>query len=143
MTGNAYLRPRWPARVIGERMARLFRPSLVCLLSVRGRNTDQWRSHSLVVLEHEGQRYLLAAYGHTEWSRNLRAAGTGRLTRRGQVEEFTAVEVPVQQRPRLIEAYLRQFGKLPTVGRTFRELPDPADHPTFRITSTTATEPQR
>ncbi|MEN3361606.1 MAG: hypothetical protein V7637_5588 [Mycobacteriales bacterium] len=136
MTSNTYLRPPWAARVIGGRMARLFRPSVVCLLSVRGRASGQWRSVPVAVLEHGGQEYLVGAYGHTEWSRNLRAAGGGRLTRRGRVEEFTAVEVPTEQRPPLIEAYLAGYGKLPTVARTFRTLPDPANHPTFRITRT-------
>jgi hypothetical protein len=133
MTSKAYLRPPWAARAIGGRMARLFRPSVVRLLSVPGRTTGRWRSVPVVVLEHDGHRYLLAAYGDTEWSRNLRAAGFGRLGGRGPVEEFTTTEVPVEQRPPLIGAYLQQFGTLPTVARTFRALPDPADHPTFRI----------
>jgi deazaflavin-dependent oxidoreductase (nitroreductase family) len=141
MTSNAYLRPPWAARVIGGRMARLFRPSVVCLLSVRGRTSGQWRSTPVAVLEHDGQEYLLGAYGHTEWVRNLRAAGSGRLTERGRVQEFTAVEVPAEQRPPLIEAYLAQFGKLPTVARTFRALPATADHPTFRITRLPARTP--
>lgn len=134
-TGQGYIRPPWAARVIGGRMARLFRPSIVCLLSVRGRRTGQWRSTSIAVLEYDAQRYLVAAYGDTEWSRNLRAADSGRLSRRGRVEEFTAVEVPVEQRAPLIEAYLHEFGGLPTVGRTFRALPYPADHPVFRIST--------
>jgi hypothetical protein len=75
----------------------------------------------------------MAAYGDTEWSRNLRAAGIGRLSGRGRIEEFTTTEVPVDQRPPLIGVYLQQFGTLPTVASTFRALPDPADHPTFRI----------
>jgi deazaflavin-dependent oxidoreductase (nitroreductase family) len=114
-------------------MARLFRPSIVGLLSVRGRSSGEWRSVPIAVLDYDGDRYLLAAYGDTEWSRNLRAAGGGRLTRRGTVEEFTAVEVPAAERPPLIDAYRQKFGTLPTVGRTLRALPDPADHPTFRI----------
>jgi len=134
MTSKAYLRPPWAARAIGGRMARLFRPSVVGLLSVPGRTTGRWRSVPVAVLEHEGHRYLMATYGNTEWSRNLRAAGIGRLSRRGRVEEFTTTEVPVEQRPPLIGAYLRQFGTLPTVASTFRALPDPADHPTFQIT---------
>jgi deazaflavin-dependent oxidoreductase (nitroreductase family) len=117
-------------------MARLFKPSVVCLLSVPGRTTGEWRSNPVVVLEHDGERYLVGAYGHTEWSRNLRAAGRGRLTKQGRTEAFAAVEVPVEQVPPLLDAYLQQFGKLPTVGRTFRALPEPADHPTFRITNT-------
>lgn len=134
-SGRGYVRPPWAARAIGGRMARMFRPSIVCLLSVRGRRTGRWRSTSIAVLGHDGQRYLVAAYGDTEWSRNLRAAGCGRLIRRGPVEEFTAVEVPVEQRAPLIEAYLREFGRLPTVSSTFRALPDPADHPVFRIST--------
>jgi deazaflavin-dependent oxidoreductase (nitroreductase family) len=112
----------------------LFRPSIVCLLSVRGRRTGQWRSTSIAVLEYDGQRFLVAAYGDTEWSRNLHAADSGRLSRHGWVEEFRAVEVPVEQRAPLIEAYPHEFGGLPTVGRTFRALPNPADHSlgTFR-----------
>ena len=134
MTSKAYIRQPWAARAIGGRMARLFRPSTVRLLSVPGRTTGRWRSVPVVVLEHDGHRYLVAAYGDTEWSRNLRAAGIGRLGGRGPVEEFTTTEVPTEQRPTLISAYLQQFGKLPTVASTFRALPDPADHPTFRIT---------
>jgi len=135
MSDRAYVRPSWAARVIGGRMARLFRPSVVCLLSVRGRTSGQWHSAPVVVVDYDGEHYLLSAYGDTEWSRNLRAAGSGRLTRRGRVEEFTATEIPVDHRAPLIEAYLNQFGKLPTVGRTFRALPDPAVHATFRISS--------
>jgi hypothetical protein len=135
VTGRAYLRPPWAARVIGGRMARLFRPSVVSLLSVPGRVTGRWHSVPVAVLERDGEQYLIAAYGDTEWSRNLRASGTARLTRRRRVEQITAVEIPIEQRPPLIEDYLRQFGKLPTVARTFRALPEAADHPTFRIST--------
>ncbi len=90
-----------------------------------GRNTGKWRWTPVVVLDHDGVRYLISAYGDTEWSRNLRASGARRLTRRGRVEPFTAVEVPVEQRPPLVEAYLRAFGNLPTVGRTNRRAAQP------------------
>ena len=42
-------------------------------------------------------------------------------------------EIPVDQRQPLIQAYLRRYRKLPRVAATFRKLPDPADHPAFRI----------
>jgi hypothetical protein len=133
MTSKAHLRQPWAARVIGGRMARLFRPSIGRLVSVPGRTTGRWRSVPVVVLKHDGHRYPIAAYGDTEWSRNLRAAGVGRLSGRGHTEELTTTEVPAEQRPTLIGAYLQQFGTLPTVASTIRALPDPADHPTFRI----------
>jgi deazaflavin-dependent oxidoreductase (nitroreductase family) len=135
MTGKPYLRPPWAARKIGSRMARLFRPSVVTLLSVPGRSSGEWRSAAVAVLDHNGRRYLMSAYGDSEWSRNLRAAGHGRLTNRRRTERFTSVEVPVDQRGPLIEDYLRRFGSMPTVGKSFATLPDPADHPTFLITN--------
>ena len=128
-----YLRPPWGARVIGNRMAKVFARSVLSTLSVRGRTSGRWRSVPVAVLDHDGERYLIAPRGNTEWSRNLRAANGGRLRRGGRVEEFEAVEVPAEERPPLIAVYLEQFGRFPTVAETFRQLPDPADHPTFRI----------
>jgi deazaflavin-dependent oxidoreductase (nitroreductase family) len=133
MAADRYLRPPWGARVIGNRMARIFARSILSTLAVRGRRTGRWRKVPVAVLEHDGHRYLISARGRTEWVRNLRAAGGGRLTRRGRTEEFDAVEIPVDQRPPLIAIYLERFGRFPTVAPTFRELSDPADHPAFRI----------
>jgi deazaflavin-dependent oxidoreductase (nitroreductase family) len=129
-----YLKPPWGARVIGNRMARIFARDVLSTLAVRGRRTGRWRLVPVAVLHHEGDRYLIAARGETDWVLNLRAAGSGRLTRRGETEEFCVIEVAVADRPLLIHAYLEQFGRFPTVRPTFRALPDPADHPTFRLT---------
>jgi deazaflavin-dependent oxidoreductase (nitroreductase family) len=133
MTKPSYRKPPWFLRAIGNRLAPLNR-DMVSILSVPGRKSGQLRSTPVVVLEHEGERYLLTPYGDTEWVRNLRAAGTGRLKQHGRVEEFAATEVPAEQRPPIIEAYLRRYGRMPTVARNFERLPDPAEHPTFRIT---------
>jgi deazaflavin-dependent oxidoreductase (nitroreductase family) len=121
-------------RIIGNRVAPVVNPDLVARLSVPGRSSGQWRTTPIAVLDHAGERYLLSPGGQTDWARNLRAAGHGRLIRRGRVEEFAVVEVPPDQRPPLIEAYQHRYGKMPTVAACFREFPDPADHPTFRIT---------
>jgi hypothetical protein len=51
------------------------------------------RGHSLF-----GSRYLVSPYGESDWVRNLRTAGKGELSRKGQSEAFHAVEVPVGQR---------------------------------------------
>jgi hypothetical protein len=83
------------------------------------------------VLELEGQRYLVAPRGDTEWVRNLRATGRGELRRRTRVEAFRATELPDSEKPRVIEAYLARWGY--QVKRYFEVLPNPADHPVFRI----------
>lgn len=119
-------------RVIGNRLAPLNR-RMVARISVPGRRSGQWRTTPIVVLEHEGNSYLVSAFGHSDWTRNLRASRRGRLAAQGRVRDFVAVEVPVAERGPLLDAYLRRYGKMPRVAATFAELPDPADHPTFRI----------
>jgi deazaflavin-dependent oxidoreductase (nitroreductase family) len=134
MTNLHYRKPPWWLRYIGNKLAP-GNAKIVAKLSVRGRTSGQWRTTPVVVLDHQGERYLVAPGGHTEWARNLRAAGRGRLTRRDQVEEFTVAEVPAGERSPVLAAYLDRYGRMPTVKAGFREFPDPADHPTFRITA--------
>ena len=129
-----YLKPPWMQRHVGNRLAPLFQPSLLSKLSVPGRSSGRWHTTPVAVLEHEGERYLVSYRGQSDWTRNLRASLRGRLRRKGQVEEITVTEVPVEERPVLLEVYGQRYGKMPTVGRVLRQLPDPADHPIFRIT---------
>jgi deazaflavin-dependent oxidoreductase (nitroreductase family) len=129
-----YLKPPWFARVVGNRMAARFRPEVVWQLSVDGRRSGRPRRTPVAVLDHDGERYLVAARGQTDWALNLAAAGRGRLDHGGGAEHIEVADVPVADRPALIDAYLARYGRMPTVGASFRALPDPADHPTFRIT---------
>jgi hypothetical protein len=120
-------------RNVGNRLAPLFRPSLVWKLSVPGRRSGRWHTLPIVVFDHAGERYLVSLRGESDWALDLRASSSGRLTRRGHSEEIEVVEVPVPDRAPLIDAYAARYHKLPTVAATLRALPDPADHPTFRI----------
>ncbi|WP_040793014.1 nitroreductase family deazaflavin-dependent oxidoreductase [Nocardia paucivorans] len=89
-----------------------------CLLAVRGRTSGEWRTTPVNVLTAEdGQRYLVAPRGHTQWVRNLRVAGTGELRRGRKVEAFTAVEVPDADKVPLLRLYLQRWGW--EVGRFF------------------------
>jgi EmrB/QacA subfamily drug resistance transporter/deazaflavin-dependent oxidoreductase (nitroreductase family) len=138
--GRRYLKPPWGQRHIGNRLAPLFRPSLISKLSVRGRRSGRWRTTPVAVLEHEGERYLISYRGASDWALNLAASRHGRLAQRGSVEEITVDDVPLEQRAPLLEIYYERFGRMPTVGGVLRALPDPADHPTFRITSARAVD---
>jgi deazaflavin-dependent oxidoreductase (nitroreductase family) len=129
-----YLKPPWMQRFIGNRIAPLFRPSMISKLSVPGRRTGQSHTVPVAVLDYGGERYLVSYRGQSDWARNLRASGRGRLARQGQVEQISVSEVPVEERTELLEVYRERYGKMPTVGRTLSALPDPADHPIFRIT---------
>lgn len=129
MAGRAYLKPGFVvSRVLNPVLMRL---GLVPTLAVRGRRSGEWRTVPVNVLEHAGARYLVAPRGDTQWARNLRASGTGELRRRGRVDAFRAVELPDSEKPPLIAAYLERWGS--QVKSQFQELPDPADHPVFRL----------
>ena len=124
-----YLKPGWlTSRVLNPLLMRL---GVVPTLAVRGRVSGNWRTVPVNVLELDGQRYLVAPRGDTEWVRNLRATGRGELRRRARVDAFRATEVPDREKPRIIDAYVARWGY--QVRRYFDELPQPSDHPVFRI----------
>jgi deazaflavin-dependent oxidoreductase (nitroreductase family) len=126
-----YLKPGFVvSRVLNPLLMRL---GLVPTLAVRGRRSGEWRTVPVNVLELDGQRFLVAPRGDTQWARNLRAAGRGELRTRSGREAFTAIEVTDAEKPPIIDAYLARWGG--QVKSQFKELPDPAEHPVFRITS--------
>jgi deazaflavin-dependent oxidoreductase (nitroreductase family) len=133
MTERRYLRPPWMQRHIGNRMAWLFGRSRLSKLSVVGRRSGRWRTTPVAVLDYEGERYLVSYRGESEWVQNLRASRRARLRHKGEVEEIAVSEVPVGERAPMLEVYAARYSKFPTVADVLRALPDPADHPIFRI----------
>jgi len=110
-----------PTTPVGRLAGRLFNESVAALtrlgisiwgsrvLYVRGRKTGEWRSTPVNLPTFEGQRYLVAPRGHTQWVRNVRAAGGGELRVGRRVEAFTATELADEQKPELLRAYLRRW----------------------------------
>jgi deazaflavin-dependent oxidoreductase (nitroreductase family) len=79
------------------------------VLEVKGRKSGEWRRTPVNPLELEGSRYLVAPRGDTQWVRNMRASGGGRLVRGRRVEEFKATEVSEGERPAVLRAYLAKW----------------------------------
>ena len=109
-----YARPGWfTANVFNRLVAGLTRMGISVwgsrVLRVRGRTSGEWRSTPVNLLTYQGARYLVAPRGETHWVRNLRAAGSGELVLGRGVEPFTAVEVPVGDRPPIMRAYLARW----------------------------------
>jgi deazaflavin-dependent oxidoreductase (nitroreductase family) len=113
------------------------------VLEVRGRKSGEWRRTPVNLLSLEGNRYLVAPRGHTQWVRNLRASGRGRLVVGRRSEDFTATELSDDEKPSLLRAYLRKWKW--EVGAFFGgvgpDAPDAElrriapDHPVFRISA--------
>jgi len=78
-------------------------------LRVRGRRSGEWRSVPVNLLTVGDQRYLVAPRGHTQWVRNLRAAGGGELRVGRRVEQFAAAEVDDAAKIEILRAYLRKW----------------------------------
>jgi deazaflavin-dependent oxidoreductase (nitroreductase family) len=81
------------------------------LLTVRGRKSGQPRTTPVVVIEQDGERYLVSPYGITDWVRNLRAAGRAMLTRGRRAEEVRALELSTREAALLLKSTLS--GNLP------------------------------
>jgi deazaflavin-dependent oxidoreductase (nitroreductase family) len=111
------------------------------VLEVKGRKSGQWRTTPVNLLEVDGQQYLVAPRGNTQWVRNMRAAGGGRLKLGRKTEEFKATEVLDDSRATLLRAYLKKWKW--EVGAFFDGVgPDSSDeqllavapeHPVFKI----------
>jgi deazaflavin-dependent oxidoreductase (nitroreductase family) len=110
-------------------------PSLV----VRGRRSGRPIRVAIPTLPFEGARYLVSGGGETHWVRNLRAAGEGELRSRSRREAFRAVEVRGTEHDRVVAAYRQRMGW--RAREFFAALPDPADHPVFRIEPPAAKPP--
>jgi deazaflavin-dependent oxidoreductase (nitroreductase family) len=113
MTTN-YQRPGWFTKhIFNPIIAGLTRLGLSLagsrVLEVRGRKSGEWRRTPVNPLELEGQRYLVAPRGETQWVRNLRASSSGRLRKGLRTEEFTATELPDEEKLPLLRAYLKQW----------------------------------
>jgi deazaflavin-dependent oxidoreductase (nitroreductase family) len=101
-------------------------------LAVRGRRSGVVHRVPLIPVEVDGVRYLVSPRGETDWVRNLRAAGEGELhARKDGVHRFCATELPPAERTPIIAAYRKMAGR--AVSSFFEEMPDPADHPVFRL----------
>jgi deazaflavin-dependent oxidoreductase (nitroreductase family) len=111
------------------------------VLEVPGRKTGEPRRTPVNLLTVDGRRYLVAPRGHTQWVRNLRASGAGKLFVGRRAEDFTAVELGDEEKPPLLRAYLNKWKW--EVGQFFGGVgPDAPeeellriapDHPVFRL----------
>ncbi|WP_181781141.1 nitroreductase family deazaflavin-dependent oxidoreductase [Pseudonocardia pini] len=90
------------------------------VLAVRGRKSGEWRTTPVNLMTVDGVRYLVAPRGHTQWVRNIRAAGGGELRLGRRVEPITVTELADADKPPVLRYYLRKWAW--EVGRFFEGL---------------------
>ena len=124
-------------------------PRDVITLEVPGRRSGVVRRTALVQAVCDGEHYVVALAGESQWVRNVRAAGGRVVLGRRQRRAARLAEVPPPQRAPVIRAYLLRWGRRAgsrAVARearfyfgvsaeaSLREIQDVAEHyPVFRI----------
>jgi len=139
-------RPGWFTKHVFNRIVALLTRLGVSVLGsrvleVRGRSSGAPRRTPVNLLSFEGERYLVAPRGDTQWARNLRAAGEGALLVGRRRERFAASELGDGEKPPLLRAYLKRWGFEVGVffdgvgaGASEQELAEIAPkHPVFRL----------
>ena len=141
-----YRKPDWLSRnVMNRAVSALTRLGLSVwgsrVLEVRGRQSGTPRRVPVNVLSFQGERYLVAPRGHTQWVRNLRAAGEADLVLGRRREHVRARELDDADKEPVLREYLRRWRW--EVGQFFGGVsadspPDALariapDHPVFRI----------
>jgi deazaflavin-dependent oxidoreductase (nitroreductase family) len=142
-----YQRPGWfTTNVFNRFVAFLTRAGVSVygsrVLAVQGRKSGQWRQTPVNLLRFGGQEYLVSPRGHTQWVKNLRASGDGRLRVGRRTHPFTALELPDADKPPLLREYLRKwkfevgvfFGGVGPDAPDAELLRIAPDHPVFRLT---------
>jgi deazaflavin-dependent oxidoreductase (nitroreductase family) len=113
------------------------------VLEVQGRKSGQWRRTPINLLRYDGGEYLVSPRGHTQWVRNLRVGGGGRLLLGRRSRAFSATELNDEDKTPVLRAYLKRWGW--EVGMFFDGVNAKAsdaelrriapDHPVFRVGS--------
>jgi deazaflavin-dependent oxidoreductase (nitroreductase family) len=113
------------------------------ILELPGRRTGVLHYTPVKLLDVDAERFLVGLYGHTDWSRNLRTSGAGRLRQKGSSLFVRAEELPPAERPRILRAYLAAATRRRTLDILGGGRRDPeethlrriaGDHPVFRLT---------
>lgn len=123
---HAITRDRAPALIratnpLTRRLLRLglpMGPNL--LLTVRGRTSGVPRTAPVAVVQIDGRRWVIGAYGDVQWTRNLRAAGDAEIESNGVRERVRARELDIDEATTWFSTVLPAFvGRLPWFGRLF------------------------
>jgi deazaflavin-dependent oxidoreductase (nitroreductase family) len=111
---DRYIRPNWfTQRIFNPIVAGLTKIGISVwgsrVLAVRGRSSGQMRTTPVNVLTVDGQRYLVAPRGETNWVKNLRVAGVCELRVGRRTEKVSATELDDARKPAVLRPYLRRW----------------------------------
>ena len=109
-----YVAPGWFTRKVFNRAVAILTRAGISVwgsreLRVHGRNSGLWRSTPVNLLTFNGEPFLVAPRGETEWVRNVRVAGGGELRVGRRVRAFTTTELSDAEKLEVLRAYLKRW----------------------------------
>jgi deazaflavin-dependent oxidoreductase (nitroreductase family) len=119
------------------------------LLTVRGRTSGQPHTVPVILIEQDGQSFLVAPYGVVQWVRNLRVAGTATLTRGRHSEAISVTELPAQEAAPVLKQYLLKVAAVRPYFDAMLDSPleafelEAPRHPVFQITTMESQQRER
>ena len=111
---DRYVKPDWFTTNVFNRIVVLLTSLGVSVygsrvLAVRGRKSGEWRTTPVNLLTYQGERYLVAPRGVTQWVRNVRAGGEVELRLGPRREPVQLTELSDDEKPALLRAYLQRW----------------------------------
>jgi deazaflavin-dependent oxidoreductase (nitroreductase family) len=112
------------------------------LLSHRGRKTGTLYTTPVALVERNGTRWLVAAFGEVNWVHNIRATGTAQLSGGWRKETIQVCELGSKEAAPVLKQFIKLYRLVPFIPPYFKakaQSPltdfeqDALYHPVFRI----------
>lgn len=112
------------------------------LLTHRGRKSGRLYTMPVALVERDGIRWLVAAFGEVNWVHNIRADGRVKLTSGWRSDTYAIHELEAADAAPILRQFLKQYGLVPFIPPYFEATAQSplADfeqealrHPVFRI----------
>jgi deazaflavin-dependent oxidoreductase (nitroreductase family) len=109
------------------------------LLTVRGRKSGQPHTNLVLLLNRDGQQYLVSPYGEVNWVKNARMTGEVSLFQSGDEWAARLEELPTEQAGPVLKQYLTEHPITRSYFEAQADAPEEAfvreapQHPVFRL----------
>ena len=112
------------------------------LLTHRGRKSGTIYTTPVALVQQDGTRWLVAAFGEVNWVRNIRAAGSAQLGSGRHAETVEFVEMEAAEAAPILRQFLKSYGFVPFIPPYFDVTPkaslaeferEAVHHPVFRV----------
>jgi len=115
------------------------------LLTHRGRKSGKIYTTPVALVEQDGTRWLVGAFGEVNWVHNIRTAGVAQLTTHWRKEIVEVHELAPTEAAPILKQFLKSYGLVPFIPPYFRATSqssladfeqEASHHPVFRIVKT-------